>query len=426
MSDLAVSVANLSKSFNIDHQRNGVGSYRTLHDDLVNLPRRVLARLNGNYRHTSETFWALKDVSFEVRPGEVVGIIGANGAGKSTLLKILNRITEPTSGGVDIYGRVGALLEVGTGFHPELTGRENVFLNGAILGMTRAEIKRKFDEIVAFAEIDKFLDTPVKRYSSGMYVRLAFAVAAHLEPEILLIDEVLAVGDARFQKKSLEKMEDVAANDGRTVIFVSHSMPTVAQLCPRTIWLRSGEVAADGPSDDVIQKYSNVTFVDQDRVNWPDGFSNAGVHELKFTSVGLLDKNGQAATHFDYSEPLSFELSYTVHESLSFCRIGFLVHALDGTPVFEIYDVDEDMNGGRRQPGSYLLRCELPGDLLKPGRYSLSLNAGIPGAKNLVRLDGILQFSMDDPSLPGAAMNLPRLGVIRPKAKWTSKFLHED
>ena len=160
-------------------------------------------------------------------------------------------------------------------------------------------------------------------------------------------------------------------------------------------------------------------------MNWPDGFSNAGVHELKFTSVGLLDKNGRAATHFDYSEPLSFELSYTVHESLPFCRIGFLVHALDGTPVFEIYDVDEDTNGGRRQPGSYLLRCELPGNLFKPGRYSLSLNAGIPGTKNLVRLDGILQFAMEDPSLPGAAMNLPRLGVIRPKAKWTSKFLHE-
>src|SRR5438270_9251796 len=250
MADLALSVQDLSKSFRIAHQRG----YKTLHDELTTLPRRLINRLRGNGRSTSETFWALKNVSFEVKRGEMRGIIGSNGAGKSTLLKILNRITEPTSGGVDIYGRVGALLEVGTGFHPELTGRENVFLNGAILGMARAEIKRKFDEIVAFAEIDKFLDTPVKRYSSGMYVRLAFAVAAHLEPEILLIDEVLAVGDARFQKKSLEKMEDVAANDGRTVIFVSHSMPTVARLCPRAIWLRGGEIAADGPSDEVIQK----------------------------------------------------------------------------------------------------------------------------------------------------------------------------
>ncbi|HXQ01413.1 MAG TPA: ABC transporter ATP-binding protein, partial [Candidatus Udaeobacter sp.] len=339
MSDLALSVTNLSKSFNIDHRWNGLGGHRTLHDDLMNLPRRMFGRFRQSQRPTSETFWALKDVSFDVRQGEVVGIIGANGTGKSTLLKILNRITEPTSGGADIYGRVGALLEVGTGFHPELTGRENVFLNGAILGMTRAEIKKKFDEIVAFAEIEKFLDTPVKRYSSGMYVRLAFSVAAHLEPEILLIDEVLAVGDASFQKKSLEKMEAVAANDGRTVIFVSHSMPTIARLCPRTIWLQGGEIAADGPSDDVIQKYSTVTLVDQDRVSWPDGFSNASVHELKFKSIGLLDKNGLPTTHFDYSEPLSFELSYTIHESLSFCRIGFVVHALDGTPVFEIYDV---------------------------------------------------------------------------------------
>jgi lipopolysaccharide transport system ATP-binding protein len=423
MSDLALSVTNLSKSFNIDHRWNGLGGHRTLHDDLMNLPRRMFGRFRQSKRPTSETFWALKDVSFDVRQGEVVGIIGANGTGKSTLLKILNRITEPTSGGADIYGRVGALLEVGTGFHPELTGRENVFLNGAILGMTRAEIKKKFDEIVAFAEIEKFLDTPVKRYSSGMYVRLAFSVAAHLEPEILLIDEVLAVGDASFQKKSLEKMEAVAANDGRTVIFVSHSMPTIARLCPRAIWLQGGEIAADGPSDDVIQKYSTVTLVDQDRVSWPDGFSNASVHELKFKSIGLLDKNGLPTTHFDYSEPLSFELSYTIHQSLSFCRIGFVVHALDGTPVFEIYDVDDDVKGGRREPGSYLIRCEVPGDLLKPGRYSLSLNAGIPGIKNLVRLDGVLQFSINDPDLAGAAMNLPRVGVIRPKTKWFRKTL---
>jgi lipopolysaccharide transport system ATP-binding protein len=423
MSDLALSVANLSKSFNIDHRWNGLRGHRTLHDDLMNLPRRVFARLRQSHRPTSETFWALKNVSFDVKQGEVLGIIGANGAGKSTLLKILNRITEPTGGGADIYGRVGSLLEVGTGFHPELTGRENVFLNGAILGMRRAEIKKKFDEIVAFAEIEKFLDTPVKRYSSGMYVRLAFAVAAHLEPEILLIDEVLSVGDARFQKKSLEKMEEVAANDGRTVIFVSHSMPTVARLCPRTIWLRGGEIAADGPSDEVIQKYSNVTFVDQERLSWPEGLSNAGVHELKFKSVALLDKNGRPTTHFDYSEPINFELSYTVHDSLSFCRIGFLVHSMDGTPVFEVYDVDEDVKGGRREPGSYLIRCEVPGDLLKPGRYSLSLNAGIPGIKNLVRLDGVLQFSVEDPALPGAAMNLPRVGVIRPKTKWFRKTL---
>src|SRR6184192_2474754 len=210
MSDIAISVEQLSKSFKIDHESIRRRAYRTLHDDLIGLPKRLLSRLSRNGRSTFEIFWALKNISFNVKQGEVVGIIGRNGAGKSTLLKILNRITEPTSGGADVYGRVGALLEVGTGFHPELTGRENVFLNGAILGMSRAEIRKKFDEIVAFAEIEQFLDTPVKRYSSGMYVRLAFAVAAHLDPEMLLVDEVLAVGDAEFQKKCLGKMKDVA------------------------------------------------------------------------------------------------------------------------------------------------------------------------------------------------------------------------
>src|SRR5438045_3308407 len=210
MSNVALSVQNLSKSFRIAHLSGGLRGYRTLHDELTTLPRRMINRLRSSGKSTSETFWALKNISFDVKAGEVLGIIGSNGAGKSTLLKILNRITEPTTGGVDIYGRVGALLEVGTGFHPELTGRENIFLNGAILGMTRAEIKKKFDEIVAFAEIEKFLDTPVKRYSSGMYVRLAFAVAAHLDPELLLIAEVLAVGDAEFQRKCLGRMSEVA------------------------------------------------------------------------------------------------------------------------------------------------------------------------------------------------------------------------
>src|ERR1700719_3221453 len=230
MSETALSVQNLSKSFSIAHQ--GMRGYKTLHDELATLPRRLIQRFRGNGRSTSEIFWALKNVSFDVKRGEVLGIIGSNGAGKSTLLKILNRITEPTTGGVDIYGRIGVLLEVGTGFHPELTGRENIFLNGAVLGMTRAEIKRKFDEIVAFAEVEKFLDTPVKRYSSGMYVRLAFAVAAHLDPEILLIDEVLAVGDADFQKKCLGKMSEVASG-GRTVLFVSHNLTAGGALCRR-------------------------------------------------------------------------------------------------------------------------------------------------------------------------------------------------
>src|SRR5438105_1081363 len=275
MSDIALSAQNLSKSFKIAHQHAGLRGYRTLHDELITLPRRLINRLKRNGRSTSETFWALKDVSFDLKRGEALGIIGSNGAGKSTLLKILNRITEPTSGGVDIYGRVGALLEVGTGFHPELTGRENIFLNGAILGMTRAEIKKKFDEIVAFAEIERFLDTPVKRYSSGMYVRLAFAVAAHLDPEILLIDEVLAVGDAEFQKKCLEKMENVVTTEGRTVVFVSHDMDAICHICSRCILLKDGEIAKIGDAADVVAAYLGGEQDQAPEINFPPIDSDA-------------------------------------------------------------------------------------------------------------------------------------------------------
>src|SRR6266566_3817608 len=275
MSDIALSAENLSKSFKIAHERNGSVGHRTLYDDLISLPRRLVARLRRTGKSTSETFWALKYVSFEIEKGEVVGIIGPNGAGKSTLLKILTRITKPTSGAADIYGRVGALLEVGTGFHPDLTGRENVFMNGAILGMSRTEIKSKFDEIVAFAEIEKFLDTPVKRYSSGMYVRLAFAVAAHLEPEILVIDEVLAVGDAEFQKKCLGKIGDVA-KQGRTILFVSHHMPSVVRLSPRTLLLDRGRITDSGTTAEVVGTYLNSGFGLQAEQCSPDPSSAPG------------------------------------------------------------------------------------------------------------------------------------------------------
>ena len=274
MSDIAIRVENLSKRYKIGVRRDD-----TLRDAIVNVFKRsnvkTLERSN-----VDDTIWALRDVSFEVKRGEVVGIIGRNGAGKSTLLKILSRITEPTSGRAIINGRVGSLLEVGTGFHPELTGRENIYLNGAILGMTRAEIDRKFDEIVAFSEIEKFLETPVKRYSSGMYVRLAFAVAAHLEPEILLVDEVLAVGDAAFQKKCLGKMGDVA-KEGRTVLFVSHNLIALRSLCPRAIWLERGKISDEGPSSDVVANYLKLQDTDIYEQKWNDMVSAPG------TTLGL-------------------------------------------------------------------------------------------------------------------------------------------
>ncbi len=255
MSDTVIRVENLSKKYIIGHQKEE--NYSTLRDVISNKVKSLGSLINSKVKVENpafEEFWALKDVSFEIKQGDRVGIIGRNGAGKSTLLKILSRITEPTTGSIKIKGRVASLLEVGTGFHPELTGRENIFLNGAILGMGKEEIKRKFDEIVAFAEVEKFLDTPVKRYSSGMYVRLAFAVAAHLEPEILIVDEVLAVGDAQFQKKCLGKMEDVG-KEGRTVLFVSHNMATVTTLCERAIWLVNGQVNLAGDAEQITSKY---------------------------------------------------------------------------------------------------------------------------------------------------------------------------
>jgi lipopolysaccharide transport system ATP-binding protein len=266
MSDAIISVENLGKKYRIAHQaeRQRYTALRDVISQKLKAPFQFLSRnqksearsLNAGLRPpTSEDFWALKDVSFEVKQGEVVGIIGRNGAGKSTLLKILSRITEPTTGSIRLRGRVASLLEVGTGFHPELTGRENIFLNGAILGMSRAEIRKKFDEIVAFAEVEKFLDTPVKRYSSGMYVRLAFAVAAHLEPEILIVDEVLAVGDAQFQNKCLGKMQDVASKEGRTVLFVSHNMAAVQGLCQTAIHMKQGQIYRYGKVEETIREY---------------------------------------------------------------------------------------------------------------------------------------------------------------------------
>ena len=324
MTDIAIKVYNLSKMYRIGEKQE---RYYTFRDTLTNIalaPFRCLRRI-GKPPKEEEIIWALKDVSFEVKRGEVIGIIGRNGAGKTTLLKILSRITEPTEGHAEIHGRVGSLLEVGTGFHPELTGRENIFLNGAILGMKKTEINRKFDEIVAFAEIEKFMDTPVKRYSSGMYVRLAFAVAAHLEPEILLVDEVLSVGDAAFQKKCLGKMRTVS-KAGRTVLFVSHSMPAIENLCERVLWIDQGSIVRDGEARKVVAQY--IDKINQATETRKVGeYQNLGHRrgsgEVQFTDFRLINGSGVKTKEFTMGETIRMEVDFQVFKDVEHAVFSF-------------------------------------------------------------------------------------------------------
>jgi lipopolysaccharide transport system ATP-binding protein len=312
MSEAIISVENLSKCYKIGRQASGDGLRHVL-EQAVRAPFAWLKPEARAQRAKTEDFWAVRDLSVEINRGEMVGIIGRNGAGKSTFLKLLSRITEPTSGSIKLRGRVASLLEVGTGFHPELTGRENIFLNGAILGMSRVEIKSKFDEIVAFAEIDKFLDTPVKRYSSGMYVRLAFAVAAHLEPEILIVDEVLAVGDAEFQKKCLGKMEDVSSKEGRTVILVSHQMPAIQNLCNRCILMDKGRLIMQGPTDEIVNSYmtKGAALASEGLEERED---RTGRGAVRITSIDLRDPNGEIITEAASGHDVVLSLSYSVKE----------------------------------------------------------------------------------------------------------------
>ena len=413
MSDVAVSVRNLSKCFTIDHERGRLGGYQTLHDELIGLPRRLFRRLRGDGRSTSETFWALHDVSFDINRGEVVGIIGGNGAGKSTLLKILNRITEPTTGGADIYGRVGALLEIGTGFHPELTGRENVFLNGAILGMTRAEIRRKFDEIVAFAEIEKFLDTPVKRYSSGMYVRLAFAVAAHLDPEILLIDEVLAVGDAEFQRKCLTKMEDIAAKEGRTVIFVSHDLDAVCHLCSRCLLLRHGELEKSGETAEVVATYLGGEHHETSIVKFPSTPSQA-----EFRSAGLYGPNGQPTASFDITAPVELKCSVRVRDRVDGLQLSFSVLNFKRERIFYSSVSMANPLLSIETPGEHNIAALIPSRLLLPGRYFVTLALHTPKTHLYDLREQALCFRITSPAHADDGFSSDELGHVYADVKW--------
>ncbi len=368
-----------------------------------------------------DTFWGVRDITFDVRRGETIGIMGRNGAGKSTLLKLLSRITEPTSGRAVLRGRVVSLLEVGTGFHPELTGRENVFLNGTILGMRRSEIAAKFDEIVDFSEVGAFIDTPVKRYSSGMYVRLAFAVAAHLEPEILMIDEVLAVGDVAFQKKCLGKMGEVSSQDGRTVFFVSHNMGAIRSLCESAVLIDGGRLVKHGKPTDIISYYlSSAASKDNDlegQIFWNGNTEKPpGTDEVCLRGIRLVGANGISQATFEADRSINVEIFYQVHKRLRGARFNLSVLTQDGEIAFVA--TDHLFQNETQLPGSYKTACRIPGGLLNRRSYILGVTCDIPGERTLIPPAEYLTFNIS--GVGNQASHYPETwpGVVCPQVEW--------
>jgi len=404
-------------------------AYETLRETITFAVRAPLRRIQGRTpRRTADTIWALKDVSFEITSGEVVGIIGRNGAGKSTLLKVLSRITEPTSGRVELYGRVASLLEVGTGFHPELTGRENIYLNGAILGMHKVEIKRKFDEIVAFSEVEQFIDTPVKHYSSGMYVRLAFAVAAHLEPEILIVDEVLSVGDAQFQKKCLGKMGAIA-KQGRTVLFVSHNMSAVTRLCERAILLSDGEIQHQGAVNDVVGNYLSSAFSSAATREWTNNANAPGDEIVRLRRLRVCDKRGATCDTLDIRKPVGVEMEYEVLTPGQVLIPNFHFYNEDGTCVFILHDFESGWRHRPREAGLYRSTAWIPGNLLAEGTFLVggAVTTYLPMRVHFYERDAVafqIVDSLEGDSARGDFVgHLP--GVVRPVVEWTTWCANE-
>jgi lipopolysaccharide transport system ATP-binding protein len=411
VNELAISARGLGKRYRLGQVVTG-----------FTLARR---RLSGRPSH--DQMWALRDVTFDVAEGEAVAIVGRNGAGKSTLLKLLARITEPTAGYADVCGRVGALLEVGTGFHGELTGRENVFLNGAILGMSRSEVKRKFEQIVEFSGVEKHIDTPVKWYSSGMNVRLAFAVAAHLEPEILIVDEVLAVGDAEFQKRCLGRMGEVA-HEGRTVLFVSHNMQAVRRLCEKGILLEQGRLVAEGDAESVVRGYlASIESADSGHRRWEDPIDRPGDDLCRVVEVRVADAEGKPAGAFFSSRPINVVLEFDLAAVDQAFIAGFDLATVDGVVVFRSYttDVSEDA-APRLVPGRNAVNCTIPAGLLNSGRYALHLRISLHWTRWIVHLDEALWFDvvadhgeslfLNDQARPGVVAPILDWSVIEPEA----------
>ncbi|MEM7317251.1 MAG: ABC transporter ATP-binding protein, partial [Planctomycetota bacterium] len=404
--ELSIHAEGIGKQYRIGAKQKSYGSLR---ESLMNLSSSAFGKVRGGLKSFggqsgTDTFWALKDISFEIKQGDVVGIVGSNGAGKSTLLKVLSRITDPTTGFVDLRGRVGSLLEVGTGFHPELTGRENIFLNGAILGMPRTVVKRQFDAIVDFAGVEKFIDTPVKRYSSGMYLRLAFAVAAHLEPEILLVDEVLAVGDASFQKKCIGKMDSVA-RDGRTVLFVSHNMAAIRSLCTRGLLLRNGQLVEQGDVQNVIECYfRDLGVLGSD--------SDDEVEPNRRSVLGRVELNGGGTNSVDQSESLKFSTTMRIPRTVGGFRILGLLSDMNRQQLMGLNKTTEELGIGELDAGEYRISLELPPIWLSPGMYNFRFKLYLDG-------EGESAKHFSDPfPLDVFGTSSPVSAVMNPASTW--------
>jgi lipopolysaccharide transport system ATP-binding protein len=424
MSDVVISIENLSKTYQLGTIGTG-----TFYGDV----KRWWARTRGlpdpyqkvgekdHNNRVGETLWALNDINFSVKRGEAIGVIGRNGAGKSTLLKILSRVTAPTSGVIKAKGRIASLLEVGTGFHSELTGRENIFLNGAIMGMNRSEVRRKFDEIVDFSGVEKFIDTPVKRYSSGMYVRLAFAVAAHLEPEILVVDEVLAVGDADFQKKCLGKMGEVASG-GRTVLFVSHNMQAIVALCNRVLWLNQGTVMMTGDTADVSEKYVSFGSEDLAEVRWE--FHNApGTEDVRLKSLRISDDHDTTSNNFNLSDPVKIEMEFWVTKPGMRLNPSFQIFNQLGVIVFATTNFhDPEWNERIYEPGLYRSFCTIPGHLLNEGRHTISAIVARNNTEAHIR-EEVISFTIHDDGISRSGYTGGWIGVVRPLLPWKVQMI---
>ena len=422
-----INVKNVSKRYQIGGLDPGYATFREFLASAMAMPLRRLRRIQTSQ---SQTIWALKDINFEMQAGEVVGLIGDNGAGKSTLLKILSRITSPTTGRTEVHGRIGSLLEVGTGFHPDLTGRENIYLNGTILGIASREVKKRFDEIVAFSEIEKFIDTPVKWYSTGMCLRLAFSVAIHLDTEVVVMDEVLAVGDVAFQQKCLDKMYQIR-NEGRTILFVSHTMSAVTRLCDRAILLDKGHMIADGPAAKVVNDYLGASLRITSEREWTDPTGAPGNHIVRLRQVRIRDQEGRTTDSIDIRHPVGIDIAYEVlHPGVTLTpKIDLLSDS--GVHLFSAHDVGNQWRYRNRLTGQYVSTAWIPGNFLTEGNFvvNVSLISHTPSTTLHAQAGNVVTFQIVDHHAKDSARGDyvgPIGGVLRPLLNWTTAFQTAD